>query len=77
MAEKGELRKPGGMGYGRTSSLPRRLEATAPADPMRGGGVRMHSGQRPGTSGQAVFTDRGGVYNRQGATTNDAKSTNK
>ena len=58
----------GGVGYSSTSALPRRLEASAPADPMRGNAVRMHSGQRPGTSGQvAGFTDRGGVYNRQGA----------
>ena len=41
----------GGVGYSSTSALPRRLEVTAPADPMRGGAARMHSGQRPGTSG--------------------------
>tara|TARA_B110000305_G_C19402602_1_gene620950 strand:+ start:921 stop:1088 length:168 start_codon:yes stop_codon:yes gene_type:complete len=52
----------GGVGYQSTSSLPRRLEQSAPAG---GVGVRLNSGQRPGTSGQAaVFTDRGGVYNR-------------
>jgi len=39
------------MSYTAGNTLPRRLEATAPADPMRSGGVRMHSGQRPGTSG--------------------------
>jgi len=47
---------------------------------MRGAGGILNSGQRPGTSGQAaVFTDRAGVYNRQG-NGNDiasAKATNK
>lgn len=68
----------GGIGYSSTSALPRRLEVTAPADPIRGGAARMHSGQRPGTSGQAAgFTDRpGNVYNRQGAQ-NEAKASNK
>ncbi len=61
----------GGLGYQSTNTLSRRLEQTAPADPMRTGQGRLHSGQRPQTSGQ-VFTDRQGVYSRQ--TTNDAKS---
>ena len=70
----------GGIGYQSTSSLPNRLQNTAPTDPMRGAGGILNSGQRPGTSGQAaVFTDRAGVYNRQG-NGNDiasAKATNK
>ena len=36
----------------------------------------MLSGSRPGTSGQAVFTDRGG-YNRQGVETAKSGSSNK
>jgi hypothetical protein len=49
--------------------LPRRLEQSAPADPLRTGGERLNSGMRPGTSGQGqpvapVFTDRGGAYTR-------------
>jgi hypothetical protein len=36
----------------------------------------MLSGSRPGTSGQAVFTDRGG-YNRQGVETAKTGSSNK
>lgn len=42
----------GGIGYSSTSALPRRLEATAPAEQLRGNaGARLNSGTRPGTSG--------------------------
>ena len=52
----------GGVGYQSTSSLPRRLEQSAPAGGVGvgssagvgvgvGAGVRLNSGNRPGTSG--------------------------
>ena len=63
----------GGIGYSPAAPVgQRRLGETAPADQLRSGPGRLGSGQRPVTSGNpAVYTDRPGVYSRQGP---DAKN---